>query len=291
MTEEPKAMVHNEEYVAARVNRMRVADLDRRPNKWLSSFPGAETRRRVLDIACGMGYDSFAWAKAGKTVVGIDYNLGLLKQASRLATEAGLKVSFVVADATALPFKDGSFDISYSENLLEHVPAWQRVLDETKRVMAENAIFFVRTTNRQCPRNPEINHLHLYPWAPEFIKRPILQWIMKHRPALVNYTAFPAVNWFTHHGLAKHMRRRGFQTYEIFDLVQRGNIRSRRRARVLELLKKYTALRYFVYPLLKSVQIVAVKDSGSNSLSQTTHRELLDPDPPAGGLCPGRRII
>src|SRR5262249_24554023 len=151
-------------------------------------------------------------------VVGIDYNLDLLKHASRLTREAGLTVSFVVADATKLPFRDSCFDISYSENLFEHVPRWENVAREAHRVLSEDATFFIRTTNRQCPMNPEINHFHVYPWFPERLKRPVLSWIMRNRPAWVNFTAFPAVNWFTYRGLATWMRAAGFEAYEIFDL-------------------------------------------------------------------------
>jgi ubiquinone/menaquinone biosynthesis C-methylase UbiE len=249
---------HNKEYVAIRVHRTSNADLARTPNKWIANFPGTETRSRVLDIACGMGYDSIAWAKMGKKVVGIDYNYDLLKQASRLTTNAGLEVNFVAADATRLPFRDGAFDISFSENLFEHVPEWEKVVTETNRVSAEGGTFFVRTLNKHCPINPEINHFHFYPWFPETLKRPILRWIMRNRPAWVNYTAFPAVNWFTHRGLSESMRRAGFEAYEIFDLVGPHNV-SARKLFLLTLLKKHPALRYLIYPLIRSVQILAVK--------------------------------
>jgi ubiquinone/menaquinone biosynthesis C-methylase UbiE len=249
------------EYVQVRVDRINDADLHRRPNKWIAALNGTAGARRVLDIACGMGYDAFAWARSGKSVIGIDYSHGLLKNAAAIASREGLDVHFVVANATLLPFRDGAFDISYSENLFEHVPQWQQLGLEARRVLAAGGSFFVRTTNRHCPRNPEINHMHFYPLLPDALKRPILSWIMKNRPAWVNYTAFPAVNWFTHRGLARFFERLGFDTYEIFDLISRDSLtpRKRRFFLPLSLLQKHRILRFLVYPLFPSVQILAVK--------------------------------
>jgi 2-polyprenyl-3-methyl-5-hydroxy-6-metoxy-1,4-benzoquinol methylase len=248
-------------YVHKRVAGINDANLSRLPNKWLMEFPAAHDSRMVLDIACGMGYDSIAWARAGKVPVGIDFNFGLVKAASELAKRLGLEIHFVVADSTRLPFRKDSFDVSFSENLFEHVPQWQSIVDEVHSVLREDGLFFVRTSNRLCPRNPEINHLRFYPWFPEFMKKPILAWVMKHRPSWVNFTKFPAVNWFTHRSLAGQFQRTGFETYEIFDMVRTDNLsrRAKRMSTILDLLKRYKTLRYAAYPLMRSTQILAVK--------------------------------
>jgi hypothetical protein len=122
-------------------------------------------------------------------------------------------------------------------------------------------VFFVRSTNRHCPINPEINNLHGYPWLPEALKRPILRWVQQNKPAWINYSQFPAVNWFTHRGLAKSLRKHGFVTYETFDLVRKDLLGAKKRKFdfAFDWLKKYRGLRYFVYPLLRSVQIIGIK--------------------------------
>lgn len=255
-------MDHDQQYVQVRLDRSRQADLERKPNKWIAALAPAAKTGRVLDIACGMGYDALAWARTGKQVVAVDYSQGLLRQASRLAGEQGFdNVFFVACDGTRLPFRDGSFDVSYSENLFEHVPQWQEVGLEARRVLAAGGLFFVRTTNRYCPRNPEIRNLHFYPLLPEAVKRPILRWVVRRRPEWIGHTAFPAVNWFTHRGLSRFFTRLGFQTYETFDLIRRDMLSPSKQKfyAVLELLKRHPALRYLVYPLLPTVQILAVK--------------------------------
>ena len=256
-----------DQYVDLRVQRLKQEDLQRKPNKWIASLPQFKTAVRVLDIACGMGYDSLAWAREGKKPVGIDWNHGLLKNASCLAAQEGLEVDFLVADATQLPFPDGSFDICFSENLFEHVPEWERIVSEACRVLKDDGVFFVRTSNRHCPINHEINHMHFYPWLPDWMKRPILRLVQCHRPAWINYSQFPAVNWFTHRGLAKSLRNYGFSTFEPFDLVRRDLLSEKKQKIyfIFNWFKKITLLRYLIYATKTSVEIVAVKVSHPNT--------------------------
>lgn len=254
-------MGNTDNYVQQRLDRLQKQDLQRKPNKWITQMPQCHGAQRVLDIACGLGCESIAWARTGKHVIGIDFNLELLKAAKGLAKSEGLSIDFVVADATRLPFRDSCFEIAYSDALFEHVPDWQKIALEARRTLCGNGVFFVRTINKHCPINPEINHLHFYPWLPEAIKRPILGWIMRNKPAWVNYTKFPAINWFTHRGLAHFLEGLGFEAYEVLDLAKKETTRpsKQRIFFVIELLKKIRILRYFVYPLMGMVQILAVK--------------------------------
>jgi SAM-dependent methyltransferase len=233
-------------------------------------MPECASAQRVLDIACGLGCESIAWARQGKHVVGIDLNLSLLRAAAELARQQGVKVSYIVADATRLPFRDGCFEIANSDALFEHVPAWQQIVVETNRVLANRGLFFVRTINRHCPINPEINHLHFYPWLPEFLKKAILNWIVQNRPAWINHTKFPAVNWFTHVGLARTLRSLGFHSYEIFDLAkpESTNLVRGKFFFVIRLLKRHKLMRYVVYPLMGMVQILAVKETADGAATR-----------------------
>jgi ubiquinone/menaquinone biosynthesis C-methylase UbiE len=262
-----------DQYVNLRVKRLKPEDLRRSPNKWLTSLPQYHTADRVLDIACGMGYASLAWAREGKRPVGIDFNWGLVKNAADLATQQGLKIDFVVADATRLPFREDSFDFCFSENLFEHVPVWQKIVSEARRVLNAEGVLFIRTSNRHCPINREINHMHFYPWLPSSLKRPILHWIQRRRPAWINYSQFPAVNWFTHRGLAKSLKAEGFSTYEMFDLVRKDLLAPKRRklAFLFDAFKRFRPLRYLVYPLIGSVQVVGVKKNSSEATKSEAH--------------------
>lgn len=69
---------------------------------------------RVLDVATGTGHVALQAARTFCDVTGIDYVPALIDVARRRAEAEGLPVDFQVADAEALPFADGSFDVVLS---------------------------------------------------------------------------------------------------------------------------------------------------------------------------------
>ena len=67
---------------------------------------------RVLDVACGSGNGAIAAARrAWGNTVGADFVPALLERGRERAAAERLEVEFVEADATALPFADGEFDV------------------------------------------------------------------------------------------------------------------------------------------------------------------------------------
>ena len=58
---------------------------------------------RALDLGCGTGTSSLALAKAGWTVIGIDFVPRAIRMAKRKAKAAGLTVDFRVGDVAHLP--------------------------------------------------------------------------------------------------------------------------------------------------------------------------------------------
>ena len=54
----------------------------------------------ILDIGCGTGRHAVELARRGYRVTGVDISSGMLAEAERAASEAGVKVEWVQADAT-----------------------------------------------------------------------------------------------------------------------------------------------------------------------------------------------
>lgn len=94
---------------------------------------------RVLDIGSGLGGPSrFLAASFGCPVVGIDLNPPYVALASMLAEMTGLqaRVSYLHADATELPFADGSFDVAWTQHVAMNIADRDKLYHGIHRVLA-----------------------------------------------------------------------------------------------------------------------------------------------------------
>lgn len=89
----------------------------------------------VLDIACGPGIVSCAFAAAARKVTGMDLVPAMIEQARLLQADKGLaNVEWRLGDATQLPFPDGSFDLVVTRYSFHHLMDPAAVLREMIRV-------------------------------------------------------------------------------------------------------------------------------------------------------------
>ncbi len=95
--------------------------------------------RLVLDLATGTGDLALAIARRAPEarIVGVDLSLEMVRRGREKVRRAGLesRVSFIIADVTALPFKDGVADDIVNAFLLRHVPSLPDAFVEFKRVL------------------------------------------------------------------------------------------------------------------------------------------------------------
>lgn len=99
------------------------ADSVRELGRWCS-LSGAS----VVDVGGGPGYFADAFAAAGARYAGIEPDAGEL-------TAAGLAgPNRLRASGLRLPLADGSVDVCFSSNVLEHVPEPERMAEEMLRV-------------------------------------------------------------------------------------------------------------------------------------------------------------
>lgn len=153
--------LHHAEEFEARAASERVAFLTR-------LFPDEVSEdARLLDVGCGNGYAVAEWAGSGLKAIGVDVSLYRLSRWVSVHKED--RRPFVIADATALPFRDGVFDRIVSSGMIEHVGVMessspysveavpeqdelrQRVVSELARVAAADATVVVDCPNGTFP--------------------------------------------------------------------------------------------------------------------------------------------
>jgi len=114
---------------------------------YVPKFCGMEAGNRVLDVCCGTGDQALHYAREGIIATGIDLNTGMIQVAEKNRRKQSLRnVSFQLASALDLPFKDNCFDyasISFALHEKERV-ARHKIISEMKRVVKkEGALVFV----------------------------------------------------------------------------------------------------------------------------------------------------
>jgi SAM-dependent methyltransferase len=89
---------------------------------------------RVLDVGAGTGNATLPAAATGADVVASDLSPGLLALGRAATERAGLAVEWVLADAAALPFADGEFDVVLSSIGAMFAPDQEAAAGELLRV-------------------------------------------------------------------------------------------------------------------------------------------------------------
>jgi len=102
---------------------------------------GIERGRRALDVGCGTG----VWLDRLGSTYGVD-GTGIDVSRKSLDTAQAQSVgrnAFALADARALPFADGSFDLITSLDVLEHIDHPEQALLEMMRVSSSGGHILV----------------------------------------------------------------------------------------------------------------------------------------------------
>lgn len=114
--------------------RMRLTT-DARSLNALVQISGADAGSRVLDVACGPGFLTMAFAARCRHAVGLDATEPFLAMARVEAEHRGLRnVEFQAGNAEELPYGDGAFDLVSCRAAFHHFARPGHVLAEMTRV-------------------------------------------------------------------------------------------------------------------------------------------------------------
>jgi len=154
----------------------RHALLDRAPARLLfllresgcSIAPGSA----VLDLGCGSGEAlGTLLAQGARSAVGVDISLIELVLAKSLLRRQGKEAMLLAACAEALPFSDGTFDLIFSPDVIEHVSSQSEYLKEANRTLCEHGQLLFNSPNRYSVVCPEP---HVGIWFLTFLPRAMI---------------------------------------------------------------------------------------------------------------------
>src|SRR6266550_1914353 len=98
--------------------------------------------KTVLDVGGGPGYFARSFRAAGARYVGVELDA---------LSDMPAETCAVHGSGTSLPFRDGSVDLAYCSNVLEHVAEPWQVADELVRVTRPGGTIFVSFTPWRSP--------------------------------------------------------------------------------------------------------------------------------------------
>ena len=127
---------------------------------------GMSVGHRVLDVAAGSGNISLPAATTGATVISTDLTPELLQRSQARAARLGLTLDWQEANAHALPFPDGEFDIVMSAIGVMFAPDQRCAASEMIRVCRSGGTIAVIS------------------WTPDGFFGRMLATIRPYRPAL-----------------------------------------------------------------------------------------------------------
>ncbi|HLV98939.1 MAG TPA: class I SAM-dependent methyltransferase [Ktedonobacterales bacterium] len=120
--------------------------------------------QRVLDLACGNGYISRRFARAGATVVGVDGTAPIIERARAREAREPLGIAYHVADAAHLEMLEASaFDLVVCNMALMDIADAAGAIGEVSRVLKPRGRFIASISH------PCFDKIDTSGWAIEYI--------------------------------------------------------------------------------------------------------------------------
>jgi len=122
--------------------------------------------QQILDVGCGLGGKSVAFAERGVRVLGVDLSIENVRAGARLAGSRRVHgVDFLAADAARLPIRSGSFDLVVSTDTFEHLPQPEVSLSEMRRALRKGGLLVAVFGPFGSPLGSHLYNSIFVPWC------------------------------------------------------------------------------------------------------------------------------
>jgi ubiquinone/menaquinone biosynthesis C-methylase UbiE len=109
---------------------------------------GDYKNKKILEVGCGIGLDSYQLAKRGGKVTSIDLTPNAIKLAKQNFSVNGLKCNLMLNSAENLGFSDETFDIVYSIGVIMCSANILNAINEIYRVLKEGGEAIIMIYNK-----------------------------------------------------------------------------------------------------------------------------------------------
>src|SRR6185369_17264966 len=137
------------------------------------------TNGKVLEIAPGPGYFCIELAKLGNLqITGLDISRSFVEIAHCNAQQAGLKVDFREGNASAMPFKDESFDFTFCQAAFKNFSEPIKAISEMYRVLKPGSTAVIADMRRDASPSDierEVNGMRL-----DRVNKFMVKWTFDH---------------------------------------------------------------------------------------------------------------
>lgn len=159
----------------------------------------------IIEIGSGIGGLAVAMARLGNHhVTGIEPEESAVK-ASSLRTQkyANIQAGFIRGYGEKIPLPDNSFDLAYTQSVLEHVADVPKVIAEAYRILRPGGVVYIETPNYLWPVEQ-----HYKIFFPPLLPKPLAHFYLRLRKK--NPNGIKTINYVTPVNIRRYLRKSGF---------------------------------------------------------------------------------